>query len=111
MTIRKHAKIDTAEINCHSHCPYCNYGPLDGVTSALFTDEPAPKEKDIKPVDGNVTICGECAEILIFTENDGKLGVRIPTQVDMEKMQQDPEEWEIIQEIVEFAKHKKRKPK
>lgn len=49
-------------------CPYCSH-ELDTVTSAPMNPEATPQE-------GDITICIECVNVLVFKEN---LTVRKPT--------------------------------
>jgi hypothetical protein len=80
-----------------SHCPSCNYGPMDGYTGIGSEAQP-------KPSPGLFTICGKCGEILVFTET---LGVRVPTPEEIERAKQNQGEWELVSTISETFRKKR----
>jgi hypothetical protein len=56
-----------------THCPVCRYHV--SVTTGLGHDE--------KPIPGDVTLCINCASVLVFTDN---LAVREPSLVELESL-------------------------
>lgn len=71
-----------------TYCPYCNNGPLDGVTGVSET-----KEEIMIPEDGDPTICWKCQEVLVLRVKGEKRTIEIPTDEEIQKWKNDIYFW------------------
>jgi hypothetical protein len=93
--------IESHKINA-SCCPYCHVS-LNGVTGASFDES----GKKVFPEPGSPSICGSCAEILIFRKKDNQLYLAKPLDYEIKEWKSDSIFWNLLCTI----KEKYEKPK
>lgn len=95
----KQAKIRDAIIQCDAYCPNCDYGPMDGCSGVALTEDDLPPDLKPMPGEGDPTICARCGELLIYTFEHGKLGLRRATRFDEARIAEDEETWHFVQTL------------
>lgn len=95
----KNAKVNAAEISCKSHCPTCNYGPLETATCVEIAEEDDHTDS-VKANKGDITICARCGEVLFFDEEvGGELKIALATKEVWDKINEDEEFTQLIKQV------------
>lgn len=86
-------------------CPYCNYGPLDGVSKTEFSDSKNTKsEKGPLPEDGCPSICFNCSGLLIYRVQDEVISIDKPSEKEISEWQSEHVMWDTLTKMQEVIK-------
>lgn len=85
----------------HANCPYCNYGPINGVSQAEVHKEGesisfTAKPTKLEDLDGKCTICASCAELLVFRKKNDSITIDVPKSSEIEEWKTNEDLWKII---------------
>lgn len=97
----KSVKLNSKQIECHSYCPHCGGGPMDGATHVDYAEEGQHEAQTPTPKPGDMSICCYCGEFFVY---DGDpLVIRRPAPGEIERLKQatDPQEWKLWQYVAE----------
>lgn len=96
-------RIAQAKIEMTSHCPKCGYGPLEGLSEVNLgshgeIEELKGQRPDPKP--GDVTMCADCGEMLVFTlAPNGRLAIEKAPPHVIEQLKKDEETWKLYNHL------------
>lgn len=96
-----------SQIDIKDHCPYCGYGPLNGVSKTSFNESNSEEEfsEDALPEDGCPSICFKCGEFLIFHVADNVFSIEKPSDDSLLKWKSDFHLWNTLYKIQKLIKN------
>ena len=113
----KVSEVESHQIDNQTYCPFCQSGPMDGVTGTRFDTVEPPSDnpwdvvkvdedhlKPVYPEQGSPSICVYCGELCVFHVDSGKLTLAVPTEAEKDEWKKEPDLWRVLTGLVEKYK-------